>query len=223
MARYMPKWVQSLFSIDPAAITAFSGFLTISYQHPFQLAVLVAVPIAAATALLAGDIEQRTIGLVLARPINRFQVVLAAAFVCLLWPALGVLASVSGTLAGAKWVQLAEPLNLQLLATVGVNLYLLIAAIGMLSLLISSAHDERGDAVGWSVTVALLMYVWNFLAQLWATSGTMPNYSLFRFFTPAAIMLRGADPSRDLIILGGVGLAALVAACVIFRVRDISV
>ncbi|MGI8906754.1 MAG: ABC transporter permease subunit [Candidatus Sumerlaeaceae bacterium] len=223
MARFMPKWVQSLFSVDPAAMNAFSGFLVISYQHPFQLAILFAVPIAAATALLAGDVEQRTMGLILSRPVSRFTVVLAASIVCLAWPALAVMCSVGGTISGMRWTQLPDPVNLRVLGMVALNLYLLAAALTSITLAISAMHDERGDSIGWAVTISLLMYVWNFLAQLWATSGSIPNFSLFRYYSPASILLRGATPTHDLIILGSVAAAALVFSAIVFRLRDITV
>lgn len=223
LSRFIPKWVQSLFSIDPAAISALTGFVTVSYQHPFQLAVLLGVPIAAATAFLAGDIEQRSIGLLLARPVSRFLVVIASAIVCLVWPALGIASSLAGTVVGQRWLHLPQPVNLHLLVLVGVNLYVLIAALSAITLALSSIQSQRGDAMGWAVTVALLMYVWNFLAQLWSASGSFPNYSLFRYYNPAGILLRGAQPAHDVALLGIVIAAALLFSALTFRFRDITV
>lgn len=223
LTRLIPKWAQSLFSIDPASMTTFNGFISFSYQHPFLLAVLLGVPIAAATAFLAGDIEQRNMGLLLARPINRLSIIGSSAIVCGLWPALGIGCALLGTYVGSRWIHLAEPIDWHILSRVAFNLYLLILAFCMITLLLSALHDERGDAIGWAVTIALLMYVWNFLAQLWAASGNLPNYSLFRFYQPAAMILRGASPITHLEVLGLVALGSLALASVHFRFRDISV
>jgi ABC-type transport system involved in multi-copper enzyme maturation permease subunit len=223
MARLMPKWAQSLFGIDPQAISALSGVLSIAYQHPFQLAVLFAAPVAAATAFLAGEIEQRSIGLVLARPISRFTVVTAAALICLLWPMLTTMSAFAGTLTGIHYLHITESVDMQQLARVALNLYALAAAIVGIALAVSSMQDQRGDAVGWAVTIVLLMYAWNFLAQLWAASGALPNFSIFRYFSPPSILLRGAAPWHEIKVLAAVAATGVLFSGLVFRFRDITV
>lgn len=224
MARLMPRWVQSLFNVDPTALNSLSGFLSVAYQHPFVLIVMLAVPVTLATGLLAGEVERRTIGLVLARAVGRWQVVASTAIVSLAWPLICIAACMAGNAAGAWYSGVQEPIRWISILQVGLNLLALTWAFTGIALAISAAFDERGEAVGWCVTAVLVMYVWNFLAQLWSGSGgSLPNYSLFAFYAPASVLLRGDGVTVNLQVLLAVALGGLVVALLSFKFRDLSV
>jgi hypothetical protein len=58
---------------------------------------------------------------------------------------------------------------------------------------------------------------------LWSASGNFPNFSLFRYYAPASIILRGANPWHDIAVLACVAAGALLFALGSFRMRDITV
>lgn len=222
-ANVMPKWVQSAFNIGPTSMTELNGFLSVCYQHPFLLTVLLAMPIALLTAWLSGDVEKRSIALVLSRPVGRIQIVVSVAIVTLLWCALGITCAYAGCLTGAEWTGLAADLNRAGLQRATLNLAALVFAFTGIAAVVSTIISVRGDAVGWCLTIVLVMYVWNFLAQIWYGGGGMTNYSLFRFYQPTKILLRDQVATSDAITLAVVGLAGWVLATGLFRFRSFSV
>jgi hypothetical protein len=161
--------------------------------------------------------------MVLSRPISRFHIIGAVAAVVLIWCAAGVISAWAGTLAGANWTALSESLNHDGLRGTALNLGALVLAFTGISAAISSMLSVRGDAVGWSLTAVLVMYVWNFLAQIWYGGAGIANYSLFRFYQPTQILMQDQSPSPDAWILAAVGLAGWITAAAAFRFRSFSV
>lgn len=223
LTRVMPKWIQSAFNIGPSSMTELNGFISVTYQHPFLLAVLLALPVALITAFLTGDVEKRSIALVLSRPVSRFQIVTAVALVVLFWSAAVVAGAYVGVISGSHWTGLLESLNRSGLLRATVNLAALILAFTGISAAISSMLSVRGDAVGWSLTIVLVMYVWNFLAQVWYGGAGMANYSLFRFYQPTQILMQDQAATPDAWILTITGVAGWAVSAVAFRFRSFAV
>jgi hypothetical protein len=222
-AQFMPKWVQSAFNVGPDSMTQLNGFLAVCLQHPFLLVVILALPVTLLTGWLSGDVENRSIALVLSRPVGRLQIMAAASLVSLFWCAAAVGAAWLGCVVGAQLAGLQELLSSGRLALVILNLAALVVAFAGISALISALISVRGDAVGWCLTVVLVMYVWNFLAQVWYGGGGGSNYSLFRFYRPTETLLQGQFNVQDVSILAGVGLIGFVVAGGVFRLRSFAV
>lgn len=222
-AQFMPKWAQSAFNVGPESMTQINGFLAVCLQHPFLLTVLLAVPISLLTAWFSGDVEKRTIALILCRPVSRVSVAASAILVTIFWIFVGVVASGAGFYGGAAWSQVANKLSPDQLVVAVMHLCALILAFAGLAAAVSALVNVRGDAVGWSLTLVLVMYVWNFLAQVWYAGGGEKNYSLFRFYKPNQILLQNAGATADAVTLLAIGAAGFAVAVMVFRFRDFSV
>ncbi len=224
LTKLIPKWVQTAFDIGPASMTELNGYLAVIFQHPFVLTVLLALPVALLTGFFTGDIEKRSISLVLARPVSRFGVVAAIAIVVLAFCALGVASLWAGCYFGAMWSGQSESLNAGAAVQAALGLAMLVFAFTGIFAALSAFLSVRGDAVGWCLTVVLTMYVWNFLAQIWYAGGGMANYSLFRFYQPTETLLKGVAPSvENLGVLALVGAAGWVVCALCYRFRSFTV
>lgn len=222
-AQFMPKWAQAAFNVGPESMTQLNGFISVCLQHPFMLTVLLALPITLLTGWLSGDVENRSMAMILCRPVSRIQIVTAIVLVASFWSAVAVGAAWAGFLIGAHWAGLTATLATGRLAIAVLHLASLVLAFSGIAAAISSAISVRGDAVGWSLTVVLVMYVWNFLAQVWYGGGGAHNYSLFRYYKPTQILLQNAGQSSDALILALIGIAGFIIAALLFRFRSFSV
>jgi ABC-2 type transport system permease protein len=222
-ARFMPKWIQTAFNVDPNALSSITGFLAVAWQHPFVLIALLGMGVAHASGLLAGGVENRTLALLLARPVSRLRLVATAGFVLEFWAAVAVLSMVAGSRLGFRLMHIESPPADEQLTAAALNLWLLASAFGGTALAFSAFLNHRADAAGWGVTIVLIMYVWNFLAQLWTMAGSVPNFSLFHLFSPADIFLRGHIDPLHLFALAGVAAVGHGTAALIFRFRNFSV
>lgn len=223
LTRMMPKWMQNAFQIESFSLDSINGFLAIILQHPFLLSILLILPIALITAFFTGDVEKRTLAMVLTRPISRLAVAVSVFAVVAgsLLVLIGVIAA--GITISARQTGLTAELNLDLLLQALINLTLLIFAFTGIGAAVSTLTTQRGDAVGWCLTIVLVMYVWNFLSQIWGETAPLPNYSLFHFYPPADIMIKGMTSDTNLAILAGTGAAGWLVAFVVFRLRNFSI
>lgn len=219
-SRMMPKWLQSAFNINPANLADLNGFLCICFQHPVVLVILLGMPIALITAFFTGDIEKRTLALVLARPVRRSTITLAIALVIFFWVGVGLASVLAGCYIGASWTGQAETLNAAGIERATVALAFLVFAFTGIIAGLSAMMNVRGDAVGWALTLVVVMYVWNFLAQVWSGARDMANYSLFHYYRPTEIILGGALNVTHLQVLGVVGVVGWVVALLAFRLRS---
>jgi ABC-2 type transport system permease protein len=219
LSRLLPKGIQAFLGMDRLPVNTIGGFLAVVYQHPFMLAAFLAFPVVAGSAFLAGEVERKTIALLLCRPIRRISMVISSAAVCAVWLAVLVACACGGTYVGVGWVQ-AEPPDYMQLAAVALNLYLLGLAVSGISIMFSAMLSERGDAAGWTVTAVLVMYVGNFIGQVWPAAKPFAGYSLFNYFTPGRIFVEGAAPLLNLYVTGGVFLVTVLVGCVAFARRE---
>jgi len=222
MARLVPQWVQAAFSIGPSTMSDINGFMSVCFQHPFVITVLLAVPITMITGFLTGDVEKRTLGLILARPVGRLQIIFSTAVVVLFWSGIALCCVYAGILIGARWTGQIEALNLSGIRQAAGSLALLVLAYTGIAAALGSILDVRSDAVGWAITIVLTMYVWNFLATIW-TGGGLINYSLFHFYQPTEILLHGEPMTTNNQVLAGVGVVGWIISALAFRLRNFSI
>jgi hypothetical protein len=223
MQQAMPKWLQSAFNISPASFYELNGFVSVALQHPFLLAVLLSLPVTLITGFITGDTENGSIGLVLARPAGRLHVIISILLVVCFWMLLDTGAAVGGIWIGGRWTHFLPQMDFHVIGRAAVNLLLLEFAFAGLATLISSFSSIRGDATGWCVTLILVMYVWNFLANVWNVAGRLMNYSLFSYYQPTQTLLHQQLPVLHLEVLGITGVAGCVLALLVFRMRDFAV
>lgn len=220
--RLMPKWIQTAMGLEEP-LNSLSGFLTVIYQHPFLLALFFALPLATASAFLAGEVERRTLALLLSRPVSRLQITMSACLVSAFWPLLAALAAWGGTMAGIAYTGVTPAPAPDRLAWVAMNLYMLSLAGAGLALAFSALSSERSDAMGWSITILLGMYVLHFLAQIWRPAAQAADWLLFHYYSPARILVGGVIPAFNLQVLALIAVVGSVVALVAFSRRNFSV
>lgn len=217
----MPPVIKTLLGAQTAALLSLDGYLAIAFVHPVILVLLSAFPIAFAAGALAGEVEGRTVVLILARPVSRRQVVSAAAL------ALAAGVAVMGV---ALWVGIAlwtrlkgiEPVNLAAFGWAAASAAAMFAAVGGYSLLFSALTSEAGRAAGAGAMVTVVMYFLNYLAGLSSQWEPLRRYSLFAYWDPQGIVARGGLRWEDMAVLLGVAAVSMILAVVVFDRRDIA-
>ncbi len=200
------------------AISSARSIVAFGYIHPFFLAIMTAWILRTTTGALAGEIGRGTMDLIASRPISRAGQVLSV------W----VLAIAGvGALAAAAWVGTAIGLQIRTLDVTAGELIavpamgaLMFAAWTSVGLLISASLREAGPAIGWTSGLIVVSLVVLFLSRVWPPAELIRPLSLFTYFQPQEIVLRGVAAGQ-VAVLAAVAVAGLAAAVAVFSRRDL--
>jgi ABC-type transport system involved in multi-copper enzyme maturation permease subunit len=201
------------------AMTSARGIIAFGYIHPFFLAILTAWVLRTTSGALAGEIGHGTMELIASRPVSRAGQVIAT------WAlaAAGVV-----LLAGAAWLGTAVGLQVRALGVSALDLASVPAAGALMfmawtsvSLLFSALNRDAGPAIAWASGLIVVSFVVVFLAQVWPPAEMIRPLSLFAYYLPQEIVLRGVSTTA-VAVLATVTVAALGAAVAVFGRRDLS-
>jgi ABC-2 type transport system permease protein len=212
----VPEGVANLLGgADYASIT---GWYRSEIAIIYGPLVIGAVAITAATALTAGEEDDRILAVVLAQPVTRSRLVLgkaaAVAVVVLLvavatWVGLVVgVAIAGGGIPGGHMVALA------------LHLALFGAATGAVALALAAGTGRRGPAAGVAAAYGVLGYLVNGFAPLVGGLSWLKYLVPFHYYAGHDPLGRGADVADLAVLAGFTGVLVALAAAAIER-RDL--
>ena len=218
----LPQGLRALLGAEAAELLSARGFLALVFVHPVMLVLYTAFLIAFASGALAGEIERRSIALILVRRVTRRQIVGGVTLMLILG---------STVLMGLLWVGTAAwttaydlgPVDLTAFAWVAGTGLAVLWALGGVALLASAATSESGRAAGLGVAFAIAAYVANYLANLSPEWAWLKSYSVFGYWDPQEIVAQGTGQWTDLYVPLAVATAAVILALIVFSRRDVAV
>lgn len=225
LVNQLPPAMQQLAQMSPdfLAITGLAGYLSRGYDHPVYLVLMISAMVAYAGRAIAGEVDSGTLALVLSRPISRTMIYLSRTIALVV---LAVGFGIAGPIATRFGLVIAQPVGeirgdqLVAMAALGV---LFVWAIGGLALMVSAMSGSTGRVVGWATGYLVVAYFVDVFASLWSILEPLRPFSLFRYFDTADTMVDGRVPAESILVLGGVGLIAVVVGWLVFRHRDFQV
>lgn len=202
-------------------IFSLTGSVALGFVHPIAVGLGLVYAVGFAGAAIAGERQRGTLEVLLGRPISRRRLYLttlgaSGAFVAALMAALTI-----GALGGATLVGRAGDLGVGNLPLVWLNATLLFGAFAAISLAASVSFDRLTPALGLSLAVVLVSYFLDVIGQLWPDAAFVRPYSLFAYLDVRAA-LAGLPDATDFLVLGGVIVAAVAYALVVFPRRDLA-
>lgn len=221
----LPPGMRTLAQVDPDFFieAGFAGFVSLGFTHPVYFVLVASSVVGFSARTIAGEIESGVIALTLARPVSRRTAYLSrvAGLVAL---CLGLaLAGVAGSWIGSMVVDLQSGTGWREYGALFAASALLGWAIGGLVLGVSAASSTTGRVVGWATAVLVVVYFIDYFAEIWSVLEPLGPFSIFRYFDPAAALVEGRVPLVNLVVLGGVGLVAVLAGLLVFERRDLAI
>jgi len=202
-------------------IFSLTGSIALSLIHPIALILTSVFAVGFSSAAIAGERQRGTLEVVLARPLSRrslFVTLLAAAFVFVAIPLAALLA---GCIAGAAMAGVWSQLPAAYMPLLWLNAVLLFGAFAAIGLAASASFDRFAPALGWTLGIVVVMYVFEVLGSLWPDAAFLQKYSLFHFIQAKAT-LAGSPAPTDLLVLLAVIVVATAWAMVVFPKRDLA-
>jgi ABC-2 type transport system permease protein len=220
----LPKGIAALMKTEGTALAAAGpeGYIAIGLRHPLVLIVLSAFAVATASGALAREVEQRTILILLARPVRRYQLVLARWLESLLGLIVLVAVLLAGIYIGVLAQGLSDQVSVVTLLTAGFNALCLAIAVLGFSYLISARSDDGGRATLLATGLTVAFFFVDFLAGLFESLEPLSLVSIFHYYDPVGLAVDATFPALHVIVLLATGFVTFGAGLVIFERRDIA-
>lgn len=221
----LPPGMRTIAQVEPDFFieAGFAGFVSLGYTHPVYFVLLSSSVVGFGARAIAGEVDSGVIALTLARPVSR-RVAYLARVVGLLALCAGLaLVGVVGSWIGTAVVDLPSGTGPREYGALFAASALLAWAIGGVVLGVSAASSTAGRVVGWATAVLVVLYFIDYFAEIWTVLEPLGPFSIFRYFDPVAALVESRVPLVNLMVLGGVGLTAIVIGLLVFERRDLPV
>lgn len=217
----MPKAFKNLVGGELLAFTGINGFVTMGYTHPMTMVLAAAFAISLPVAALAGEVEGRTVGLILSRPVRRNQMVSSAIAALILGLVTIWVAAWAATAIGSMLVDLTERPDLVAFIRVALNAFALFFLVGSYSLFFSSFAGFRAGS--FSIGITVFLYFLNFISGLWEKIEGLGKLFPFHYYDPQAAVIDAAQGFANTGLLIAAAVPFLIAAFIIWERRDLNV
>lgn len=175
-----------------------------------------------ATTITTREIDRRTMEFLLALPVSRWQLILSRW--CGMGLALGILNLVHSLAIAGGVLAIGQDAMTGRYLMAGLNLWLLMLAIGSILMLVDLFLDDYGRAVGANLGISLGLFAFHIATEqaeggLKALRAALP---LARY-NPGPIIAAGEAPWGDLAILAAIALAALGLTILLFERKQVAI
>lgn len=218
----LPPMVRALVGDALVPMMSFGGMVTLGYFHLIVQAALMSLAIGLSTQT-ASEIELHIVDLLMARPVSRAWLVWrsVAALIVATIVVLGAMAL--GTWSGlhlfapadAEWPQ---P---RLVLALAANLGLLMLVWGAIALAIATLSRRRVVAISIAGIAAFIAFLIDYMARLWDPLKKVAWLSPFHYVGQLELVAGGTLDLRDVGVLLGIAVVAVVVAFVAILRRDL--
>ncbi|MBA7513838.1 hypothetical protein ES705_05856 [subsurface metagenome] len=176
-----------------------SQLLAFGYSHPLILIGLFLIPVGIPARYISGEIENKTMDLLMARSIHR-NVIPTHLFLYLFFAlSLQVTALLAGTYVG--YLIFSLEIDIQGYMKVAAITYLFFLSVGSISLAISTFQYERGKAIAKSVSLFVVLYFFDTVIRLNKSLEYLTAYSYFNLFQPGKLLKGEIDFGNTVMVL----------------------
>lgn len=212
-----PENIYKLFGGAELDFTDFDNFITVEFLGLMIVIIVGAFVFTFARSIVAGELKEGTLELLLAQPVERWRVVVSKGAVMLAGiVGLVLVVIVSVFVFGSAFKVGVSYSGYLAYWPLGVCLFV---AIGGYTTLLSILNPRRGVMA--AVAVTLAFYLMNFVAETVGFLKVVKYFSIFHYYNPGEVLGSGSVPWLDMLFLAGLGVACFAAALWFFERKDI--
>ncbi len=196
------------------------GAIALGFIHPFAIAVVSIIAIGVPILSVVAERQRGTLEVLLARPVSRRALMVVVLVVGAVALALVLAALLGSAMVGAYVAGVGDEFLVSGLPLAWAMGLLLFGTFMAIALAASVSFDRTMPALGVTLLILLVSYLFDVVASLWPDAKDLGGLSLFHYVRTKEL-LAGQLRLGDVLVIGGVGLVALVWAWVVFPRRDI--
>lgn len=194
---------------------------TLGYVHPVLLVICSAYLLTECSRTLVGEIDRGSADVLLSLPIARGNIYLSVTAV---WVAVcTIICFVPGTglWLATRFIDLFEPVDATQFFQLAPNFFLLLLAIGSITMLMSSFMIRRGFVIASVVAYIVASFLLNYLTTFWDGIRPLANLGLLQHYQPLVQIQEARWPITDMAILAAIATAAWTTGFFLYTRRDV--
>jgi len=184
------KIIEAIIGGEMISLEKPQDMLTIGYVHPVIQTIFCIWAIGRAASALAGEVDRGSMDLLLAQPIARWQVVTTHLAVDAVTIPVLCISLFSGTWIGTRLVGLGDVDLTPFLPPLAAAAALMFAVSGY-SIALSAVGRFRSRVISLALGITLAQFVVNLMGQLWDGLSPWRMFTVFYYYQPQQIILRG--------------------------------
>jgi ABC-2 type transport system permease protein len=221
LLKILPGFIKTALGGEALQLGNVTGLVAMGYQHPMVLTLYMVFAVAVPTGLLAGQVQQGTMELILTRPATKLQVYVSAAIVTWLGMIGLVAAMFLGTATGAKVYTFDQPVPMDRFFRAAILACWAASTVGAIALLAAASFRRRGAAVGVTAGILVVNYLMAVISPWWPWMQPAIPFNLFYYIDLTPAFLGRPWPVHDMAVLGCILMVSAVAGAVIWHRRDL--
>ncbi len=221
MLDMLPSFIKSMLGGETLQLGNISALIAIGYQHPLVMILFMLYAVGVPNGLLAGEVQQGTMELILSRRVTKIQVYTCAALITMAGMFMMVIVMFLGTVAATHIYEFNPPVPLNCFFKTAVNAGLMASAVGGISLMLS-AGLRRSVAMTVTIGYLVLMYFTDFIAEWWPWLSFLKPTTLFQYIGSYEIFALHRWPLQDMGVLAAVLVTTTVIGAIFWCRRDIA-
>jgi hypothetical protein len=216
----LPGFIKTMMGGDALQLGNIAGLVSIGYQEPFVLFLYMLFAVGVPTALLAGEVQNGNMELILSRPTTKTHVYICAGFITIAGMCALVFAMFLGTVVSTNLYDFEQEVPLYAFFKLAVVGGLLAGTVGGIALL-TAACFRRITAISLTVAFLVVNYFIAIVSEWWPVMKPLTPFTIFYYVNPQLILGQSVWPIRDMAVLITLLAVSTLLGGIIWQRRDL--
>ena len=196
----LPGFIKTMMGGEALQLGNIAGLISIGYQEPFVLFLYMLYAVGVPTTLLAGEVQNGHMELILSRPTTKTHVYICAGLITIAGMAALVLVMFLGTVVSTNLYEFEQEVPLYAFFKLAIAGGILASTVGGIALL-TAACFRRVTAISLTVTFFVVNYLIEIASEWWPIMKPLTPFTILHYVDPAVILGQCVWPIRDMAVL----------------------
>jgi hypothetical protein len=216
----LPGFIKTMMGGDALQLGNVAGLISIGYQEPFILLLYMLFAVGVPTALLAGEVQNGNMELILSRPTTKTHVYICAGLITIAGMCALVLVMFLGTVVATNLYDFEQEVPLYAFFKLAITGGILASSVGGVALL-AAACFRRVTAISITVAYLVVNYFLAIVSEWWPIMKPLTPFTIFYYVNPQLILGRSVWPIRDMAVLLTLLAVSFILGGIIWQRRDL--
>ena len=216
----LPGFIKTMMGGEALQLGNIAGLISIGYQEPFVLFLYMLYAVGVPTTLLAGEVQNGNMELILSRPTTKTHVYICTGLITIAGMFALVLVMFLGTVVSTNLYEFEQEVPLYAFFKLAIAGGILAATVGGIALL-TAACFRRVTAISLTVAFLVVNYFTEIVSEWWPVMKPLTPFTVFYYVNPQLILGKSVWPIRDMAVLLTLLAVSTLLGGILWQRRDL--